>query len=87
MLIYAIGIDPNFMPSQTPTPQDLVEFTLILYQKEESLRYGKKLKNIITYSQQSKKQNYKWAKNSSVIDTSAHFFGQHNQMIKCNLLS
>ena len=44
MLIYAIGIDPNFMPSQTPTPQDLVEFTLILYQKEESLRYGKKLK-------------------------------------------
>ena len=48
MLIYAIGIDPNFMPSQTPTPQDLVEFTLILYQKEESLQ-NEKSENIITY--------------------------------------
>ena len=86
MLIYAIGIDPNFMPSQTPTPQDLVEFTLILYQKEESLRYGKVKISLHIYSR-VKKQNCKWAKKSSVIDTSAHFFGQHNQMIKCNLLS
>ena len=70
MLIYAIGIDPNFMPSQTPTPQDLVEFTLILYQKEESLRYGKKLKYHYIFTAEQKKS--KIANGQKILQLLAH---------------
>ena len=53
-------------------------------QKQYMVAEIKKSENNITYLQQNKRnQNCKWAKNSSVMDTSAHFFGQHNQMIKC----